>query len=178
MRASGWAIVVLVIISSQPARASAQSTRAWEIAGGYQTVDDPLDRVTLLGWTADAAVRLMPWLSAVGETGAARRTIFEIELRQLALLGGARAAARIGPFTEFVQILAGVSRSGSTVLGESRDEGSAFALQPGGGVDVSLGDAFAARFQIDRRSLLGGEFVSDDRHEIRLAAVLVFHSRR
>jgi len=169
---------VFVIISSVPVRALAQTTRAWEIAGGYQSVDNPQDRVTLLGWTAGAAVRLMPWLSAVGETGAARRTVFEIELRQFALLGGARAAARIGPFTEFVQLVAGVSRSGSTVLGESRNEGNAFALQPGAGVDVPLGGAFAARFQIDRRSLFGGEFVSDDRHEVRLAAALVFHPRR
>src|SRR5262245_22465883 len=142
MRASRCLLVVLVIVSSLPVRASAQSTRAWEIAGGYQTVDDSLDRVTLRGWTADAAVRLMPWLSAVGETGAARRTVFEIELRQFALLGGARAAARIGPLTEFVQLVAGLSRSGSTVLGESQNESNAFALQPGIGVDVPLGGLF------------------------------------
>lgn len=178
MRVSRCTLVVLVIISSPPARASAQSTRAWEIAGGYQTVDDPLDRVTLRGWTADAAVRLVSWLSAVGETGAARRTVFEIELRQFALLGGARAAARIGPFTEFVQLMAGLSRSGSTILGDSVNEGNAFALQPGIGVDVPLGGLFAARFQIDRRWLLGGEFVADDRHEARLAAALVYHPRR
>ena len=178
MRAPQSVVVVIVIISSLTARASAQSTRSWEIAGGYQTVDDPLDRVTLRGWTADAAVRLMPWLSAVGETGSARRTILEIELRQLALLGGARAAARIGPFTEFVQLVAGLSRSGSTILGENRNESDAFALQPGIGVDVPLGGLVAARFQVDGRWLLGGEFVSDDRHEVRLAASFVFHSRR
>jgi hypothetical protein len=178
MRARRSVLAVLIIVSSLPVRASAQSTRAWEIAGAYQAIDDSLDRVTLRGWTADAAVRLLPWLSAVGETGAASRTVFEIELRQFALLGGARAATRIGPFTEFVQLVAGLSRSGSTILGESRNEGNAFALQPGIGVDVPLGAPFAARFQVDGRWLFSGAFVSDDRHEVRLVAGLVFHPLR
>jgi hypothetical protein len=179
MRALRRCFAIVVIVSSLPIRGSAQSTRAWEIAGGYQSIDNQQDKATLRGWTADAAARLLPWLSAVVETGAARQTIFDVELRQFALLGGARAAARIGPFTEFVQLVAGVSHSPTTVLGESAaDDGVAFTLQPGGGVDIPLGSRFAARAQIDRRSILGGEFIADQRHEIRLAALLVLHPRR
>jgi len=168
---------MVVIASSLSARASAQPVRAWELAGGYQTLDNNQDKVTLRGWTADAAVRIIPWLAAVAETGGVRETIFEVELRQFALLGGVRAAAGIGPLVEFVQLVAGLSRSTGIVVGESQTE-DAFALQPGGGVELPFGGRFAARVQIDRRSILGGPFISDQRHEIRLAASLVVHPRR
>jgi hypothetical protein len=179
MRGFGCSFAVVVIVCSLPIGAAAQPVRAWEVAGGYQTIDNVQDRVSLLGWTADAAVRVIPWLSAVGETGAASRTVGDVALHQFAVLGGARAAARIGPFSEFVQLLAGASRSPSEVLGESvPDNGYSFTLQPGGGVDIPLGGRFAARLQIDRRSFVGGEFAAEDRHEIRLSAALVFHPLR
>ncbi len=127
----------------------------------------------------EAALRLTPWLSAVGETGAAARTILDVEIRQFAVLGGARASARIGPFTEFVQLTAGVAQSGSTVFGESSSD-TAFALQPGGGVDIPLGreSRLALRLQIDRRAILGGPFETDDRHDVRFGAALVYAPRR
>jgi len=172
----------MILFSLAPRAASAQvaqAARPWEVAAGYQLLDDPQDRVTLRGWMLDATLRLTPWLSAVGETGAAARTILDVEIRQFAVLGGARATARIGPFAEFVQLTAGIARSGSTVFGESSSD-TAFALQPGGGVDVPLGrgSRFAARLQIDRRAILGGPFNADDRHNIRLGAALVYAPRR
>ena len=172
----------MILFSLAPRAASAQVAQAtppWEVAAGYQSLDDPLDRVTLRGWMLDATLRLTPWLSAVGETGAAARTILDVEIRQFAVLGGARATARIGPFAEFVQLTAGIARSGSTVFGESSSD-TAFALQPGGGVDIPLGrgSRFAARLQIDRRAILGGPFNTDDRHDVRLGGALVYASRR
>ncbi len=165
----------MILFSLAPRSASAQvaqSVRAWEVAAGYQTLDDPQDRVTLRGWMLEAALRLTPWLSAVGETGAAARTILDVEIRQFAVLGGARASARIGPFT-------GVAQSASTVFGESSSD-TAFALQPGGGVDIPLGreSRLALRLQIDRRAILGGPFETDDRHDVRFGAALVYAPRR
>ena len=167
----------MIMFCSLSGRAAAQPVRAWEIAGGFQTLDNNQDKATLRGWTVDAAVRLIPWLAAVAETGGARQTIFEVELHQFALLGGVRAAAGIGPLIEFVQLVAGLSRSTGIVFGESQTE-DAFALQPGGGVELPFGGRFAARVQIDRRSILGGPFISDQRHEIRLAASLVLYPHR
>jgi hypothetical protein len=47
-------------------------------------------------------------------------------------------------------------------------------------VDIPLGrgSRFAARLQIDRRAILGGPFITDDRHDIRLGAALVYAPRR
>ena len=168
-----------MILLTFATRASAQTVRAWEIAGGYQALDDPQDRVTLRGWMIDAGVRLMPWLAAIVEIGNAARIVGDVEIRQFGTLGGARAAARIGPVTEFVQLIAGAARSGSTVFGQSMAD-TTFALQPGGGVDIPLGrrNRVAVRLQIDRRAILGGPFQADDRHDVRLGAALVYAPRR
>lgn len=162
-------------------RASAQAVAfhgGWEAAAGFESLADPQDRVTLLGWTADAAFAAKPWLWAVVETGRATRTIELITLRQLAVLAGLRARAQIGPFVEFVQVVAGAARSESTVLGDSSAD-TAVALQPGIGVDLPLGSPsrWLLRVQIDRRSLTGGPFHTEDRHNVRIAASIVFARR-
>src|ERR1041385_1909074 len=110
---SSWAVLVLFLLTMcfRSPRVSAQPVAGWEAAAGFESLADPQDRVTLLGWTADAAFAAKAWLWAVVETGRATRTVELVTLRQAAVLGGMRARAEIGPFVEFDQLVAGAARS-------------------------------------------------------------------
>src|ERR1043166_3798193 len=151
---SSWAVLVLFSLTMcfRSPRVSAQPVGGWEAAAGFESLADPQDRVTLLGWTADAAFAAKAWLWAVVETGRATRTVELVTLRQAAVLGGMRARAEIGPFVEFAQLVAGAARSESTVLDDSSAD-TAFALQPGIGLDFPWGipSRWLIRLEIDRR---------------------------
>ncbi|HYM24832.1 MAG TPA: hypothetical protein VEU08_16565 [Vicinamibacterales bacterium] len=176
MRALGRTALVIIILCSTALCAGAQPVRSWELAGGYTRANDSPNLVTLNGWLADGGVRITPWLAAIVEASDVRTTIVDVTLRTASVVAGPRAAARIGPFVEFVQLTSGWGQFRSTVFDETTSDNH-LLLQPGGGLDVPFKSRFAARFQVDRRMILGGELDAQDRHQLRLAVCLVVLSR-
>jgi hypothetical protein len=171
------AVTLATVLLFLPQSLSAQ--RAWEVAGGYVYLQDPPDRTNFpAGWLASAGVALNDWLSAVADVSRSVESSFAIDLATAAFVGGIRASAQIGPLSEFGQFLVGVVRSTSTVVGISQSDDNV-ALQPGGGVDFRLGHRFAARLQIDYRTIRGGIAgpIADPRHQFRYAAELVYRHR-
>ena len=163
------------LVMSMPASAQAR----WGLAGGYSFLQDPPDRTNFpAGWVAAVDVELTPWLAAVGDVSGHRNSNFDIELSTIAILGGARASARIGWLVEFAQLLAGVVRSSSTVLGAGASEHDP-ALQPGGGIEVDVAPQLSLRGQIDYRLVGGGPGppIADPRHQFRYSASIVYHHR-
>lgn len=158
--------------------ASAQTR--WDVAGGYSYLDDPPDAVSFDGWMASAGLAMNRWLSAVADVSAHTRTATRerLEFATFAILGGARASAGIGPFTEFAQLLAGASHAGSSIDPASGEWHA--ALQPGGGVDYPFAKQLAIRIQIDYRTIRGGigRPIADPRYQLRYSAALVVEQRR
>jgi outer membrane protein with beta-barrel domain len=173
-RRLGGAILCTILLFV-PVSASAQTAGAWEIGAGYSYLQDSPDRTNLpAGWMVDGAVALTHWLSVVGDVSRNTHTVLDVDLSTYAILGGARASARIGPFTEFGQLLAGTAHASSTVVGVT-SSASNFALQPGAGLDYPLSRAVSARLQVDFRSIAGGGAGKDPRHDFRFVAAIVFH---
>ena len=168
------AAVLITIGLFVPASASAQT--AWDVAGGYSFLQDPPDRINFpAGWLATAGIGLTPWLSVVGDVSRHSTTDFDIDLATLAVLGGVRASARIGPFVEYAQFLSGVVRSTSTVIGITSSESRA-GIQPGAGVEYSLTRHFAVRGQFDYSFVVGAESPdTDPRHQLRYSALVAYH---
>jgi len=167
------AIIILLLIGSAPLGAQ----RAWDLAGGYSYLHDPPDAIDFpAGWIASASVGLTPWLAAAADVSGHAASELAIDFSTLAVLGGVRASARIGRFTEFAQFLAGPVRAKSTVVGITAIEHDA-AVQPGGGVDYPLGSRWAARVQFDFRQVFGGVDtpIADPRHQFRYSAAVVYH---
>ncbi|HEY6211276.1 MAG TPA: hypothetical protein VIW45_03280 [Vicinamibacterales bacterium] len=176
MRARGQtAGIICVIVLLRASGANAQ-TGEWDVSAGYVRVADSLDLVSMHGWTAGVGIRVSPWLAIAAESDLATHTEGDLQVRTWTLLGGPRASVRVGPFTEFAQLAAGPARFSSTVFGEHTAE-TRGALQPGGGIDIGVGRRFSARIQIDWRWITGGDFDSEDRHQIRAAASLVYTTR-
>jgi len=149
----------------------------WAVAGGYSYLQDPPDRIDFpAGWIATASVALKPWLSVVGDVSGHKETALDIDFATFAVLGGARASASIGRLTEFGQLLAGVVRSTSTVVGITSSDHHP-AIQPGAGVDYPIARRLAARLQIDYRAIRGGAVspAPDPRHQLRYSVLLVYH---
>lgn len=149
------------------------------MAAGYAYLQDPPDRTDFpAGWMADAAVGVNGWLSAVADAGRSAHSTLDIDLSTSALLGGVRASARIGRLTEFAQLLGGLARSTSTVVGVSASDNH-FAIQPGAGVDFPFRRRLAGRLQVDYRAIRGGvgSPIADPRHQFRLVGAVVYRRR-
>jgi hypothetical protein len=171
------AIILFLLVLSAPLGAQ----RAWEVSGGYSYLHDPPDATDFpAGWLAGTAITVgpWPWFAVVADVSGHVTSSFDIDLSTFALLGGARASARIGPFTEFAQLAAGVVRAKSTVVGITSAEENA-AVQPGGGVDIPLAARLAARLQFDYRLVFGGidAPIADPRHQFRYSLSLVYRHR-
>jgi hypothetical protein len=168
-------LVILLLILAAHIRAQP----AWDISGGYSYLHDPPDAIDFpAGWIAGASVGVTPWLSAIVDVSGHAATDLAIDFSTLAALAGVRASARVGPFTEFAQLVAGIVRSKSTVVGiESSDHNG--SLQPGGGLEYPSGTRVAARLQFDYRQVLGGieTAIADPRHQFRYSIALVYRSR-
>ena len=157
--------------------APAAAQRSWEIAAGYSYLQDPPDRTNFpAGWLAGASASLTPWLSVVGDISRHHESSLDIDLSTTALLAGVRAGARIGPFVEFGQLLAGLARSTSTVVGMTTSANDP-ALQPGAAIEYPIARQFSLRAQFDYRVVRGGDGpgIADPRHQFRYSATLVYH---
>jgi opacity protein-like surface antigen len=135
--------------------ASAQTPAALEVSGGYSFVRDTrIDLDFPAGWTVGAAGKVNTWLSAVGDVSGSRTTtptlIGDLGFSVHTFMLGARASARIGPFLEFAQILAGVVHSSGSALGTTTPV-THFGWQVGGGLDYPVTGKLSLRGEADFR---------------------------
>jgi hypothetical protein len=171
LRAAAIAILLAVLVRP----ASAQSV---EISGGYSLAHDPRDEVTLsAGWMAGAAFPLASVFSAVADVSGQYATIAladtDATLGMHALMGGARASGQIGVFTEFAQVLAGVTRASGSAFG-STSAAHAFAIQPGIGLDYPLTAAWAVRAEFDVRLIRSQPDATNGGSQYRFVAAVVY----
>jgi hypothetical protein len=167
------AAVFCIAVVFLPESAVAQ-TRGWELSGGYAYLTDPPDATSFpAGWAVGAAIGLTPWSSVVIEGGYGWKTISDIHLNTSAVMAGARAFTRLGPFTEFAQLEAGAARAGASVFGLETSY-TAFALQPGAGFDYPIARTFAARLQVDYRVVPHTTTDLGPQHFVRLLVALVY----
>lgn len=169
------ALVILLVTTCRPAHAQA---RSFEIFGGYSFAHDAKTETEFpAGWSAGAALTLNPWLAAVADVAGHYATVetfdSNVRLTTHAVMGGGRAFARIGPLTEFAQLLAGVVRGSGTIFG-STEANAVFAYQPGVGVDYPVTDRLAGRAQLDVRLVRNRSGGSEAGHEFRFCASLVY----
>lgn len=174
------------LLVAAPHPASAQMWTLREVSGGYVYLNDTGDQIRLpSGWMAGGSLRLTDWLSAVGEGGISTSTTTtfgsDIRTKVGTVLGGVRAEAKIGRFTEFGQLAAGGVLGTATGFGVTSTN-TAFGLQPGAGLDYPLNARLSGRAQVDLRFISGGS--SNDstrppapRRQIRLLVGLAFKLR-
>ena len=178
--------VCALLVLALPTTARAQSAEPrFEIYGGYAYLRDPGNSVIAatagddsftLGWSAGVARPVWRAVAAVAEVGGhyKTRTTFEedINLSFHTAMAGPRATARLGPFEEFAQALAGVVHARGSAFGETVTL-NALTLQPGGGVDYPIARRLRARLQLDYRWIRGAENREPAR-QFRAVAGLVF----
>jgi hypothetical protein len=167
-----WIVRASVIVLGLllPRMTAAQPATRWQLFAGYSTLNDTLDQVTFpAGWTVSAAGHLTEWLSVVGDTDGHYKTIpvigSDVRLTSHSVTGGLRAGARVGPFVEFAQLLAGVAQATGTLFGSSETIRRS-VVQPGVGLDYPLHGGWAVRGQLDIRLIATG-------HELRVVTGLV-----
>ena len=173
------ALPLLLLLSLAPHPASAQP--AIEVSGGYAIARDPRDDVTLpAGWIAGVALDRSRAIAIVAEVSGQYRTVplvgSEARLSIHTVLGGTRASARIGAVTEFVQVLAGVLRTGGSAFGAST-AGYSLAIQPGFGVDYPLTRQVSARGELDLRFLNSRQETGGRGYQYRAVAALVYRAK-
>lgn len=159
-------IVNLVILMGMPSVTVAQN--AGEIAGGYQFMRQfPLGGNFPAGWFVSAGAELSDTLALVGEVAGSQmsETSTHVDVTSdrdvLTVLGGARFGMEAGPIRPFGQMLVGLAMSEMDVSGTGFEPHSAsdqaFAIQPGGGVDIPLTESVAARAMVDYRRIYFGD---------------------
>jgi hypothetical protein len=173
------ACALLVCLCPRPS--AAQMWAPLEISGGYSAVNDPKNLVSLpVGWMAGGALRVTDSLAAVADVSGHHTTVAgtgsDLRLSVLAVMGGLRASGRIGRATEFGQLLAGVARGSGSAFGVTTTT-SAFALQPGAGLDYPLSAAFSARGEVDLRFIKDQGEGDSAGHEYRFVVGLVYRLR-
>ena len=135
--------------------AAAQSAARWDVFAGYAFDRDVVDDVNLdTGWAASVARGMNGWLSVVADVSGGRTTIAatgtDVTLASVTGVAGAKVAARLGPFVEFGELLAGVTRTRGTAFGATSTT-TRRVVQAGGGLDYPIGRRLAARAQVDVR---------------------------
>ena len=173
------AFSIVLLLAFFPRQAAAQ--KPFEISGGYAPAHDARDEVTLAaGWMAGAALDLTPAFSVVADVSGQYKTIAlftgDARLGILSAMGGMRAAARVGPLTEFGQVLAGVVRTSGSAFGSSTT-GISFSAQPGVGIDYPQTGRWGARAQLDVRLLTAQTDGQNSGWQYRFVAALVYRAR-
>jgi hypothetical protein len=172
------ATVLLVLLCSAPAAAQ---ERGVEVFGGYTFVHDAKNDISLpAGWIAGGSLQLRNWVSAVVDVSGSHRTedLFgaEVRVRAYGIFGGGRVSTRLGRVSEFAQLLAGVVRGSGTAFGFT-ETSSAFALQPGVGIDYPLTRRVGARGQLDARFIRNQPNGNEAGYEYRFSAAIVYRIR-
>lgn len=160
------------------APAAAQEHKG-DVAFSYSVLhDSEIEETFPKGWSAAVSQHLNSLFSVVGEVGGNYKSIDvfgeDLNMSVHSFMGGLRARTESGSMVPFAQVLAGVARAKVSFLGESED-GSDFAIQPGGGVDFRVTERFGVRVQGDYRIITGEESVNEFRFAV--GGVLGFGSR-
>ena len=138
--------IALLLLCGLPRPAAAQT--GVELSGGYALAHDPRDAVTLpAGWVAGAALPITSAIAVVADVSGQYKTIAlftsDGHLSVHTVMGGVRAAARIGRLTEFAQVLIGIAHTSGSAFG-STTTATVLGVQPGGGIEYPLARAWAA----------------------------------
>jgi len=169
------ACLIAAAIVLVPAAAAAQAAEA---AVGVAALRDANNDILLpVGWVADGSFALTDRIEAVVDVSASYRHMdlvgAQARLSVYGAMAGARAAATVARFIEFVQLAAGFVRSSGTVF-DVTDTHYAFALQPGVGVDYPLNRTLRVRAQFDARLIRNGSGGNEGRRQYRFAFGLVY----
>jgi hypothetical protein len=182
------ALVCLLSALALPRAAAGQTqtARSTELFGGYSYLRDPGNSVLTategddsfpLGWNAGVAQPVWRAVAAVGEISGQYKTHTtldgDVKLSFHAFMAGPRAAAAIGRVAEFAQVLVGAVHGQGSGFGTTVSV-TAFAIQPGGGVDYPLGSRFAARLELDYRWIKGSEEGRGAANQFRAVGALVY----
>ena len=173
---------MMLVMVTLPRAAAAQNARLLEVSGGYSFVHDPNNHISLrAGWMAGGGVALTDWLAAVVDAGGNYKTISgfgsDVHVSVHAVMAGARASARVGKVTEFVQVLVGIVRGRGTAFGFVSTN-YAFGWQPGIGVEVPLNQRLASRAELDVRFIHSQPNGNDAGYEYRFVAGIVYRFRK
>lgn len=155
----------LAIVSS----AAAQARSSANVAGGYSVLRelDTPGTTYGAGWTAAFATTPPGGLGWVVEAGGNYRQPAGVPQHLLALLGGARfTSGTRSRAVPFAQVLAGLERYSEIGFAQN-----GFAVQPGGGIDVSLTDRLAIRADVDYRWVHASQHTFN---EVRVAVGLAY----
>jgi hypothetical protein len=142
----------------------------WNISGGYAYLYDGSWKEHLLyGFTASITRRVSSTISVVGEGGGSHGEYGDtgFTIQRYAFLGGIRLHAGEGEVRPFFQALAGYSRQGGDV-----GIANGIAIQPGGGVDLTVNEWLTVRAQGDYR------FIREDGsnyNQYRISAGIVWY---
>ena len=173
----GCAVMALLFVTgvAMPSPAAAQGGSV-NVAGGYSLLRDEGQNFSK-GWFASVGGGISSWLEVVGEASGNYRTFSSIEGDELdarihSFLAGPRFVADGGRVHPFAQVLFGVARASAEFDGESISD-SAFAWQPGGGIDFDL------TRNVGVRTGVNGRFIRDsgnglDTNEFQFVVGVVF----
>ncbi|HXQ27526.1 MAG TPA: outer membrane beta-barrel protein [Candidatus Acidoferrales bacterium] len=127
--------------------------------------------LNLNGWNAEVAANPSCWLGIVGNFAGAYASPQGVSVHVYSETFGPRINLRnSSPITPFGEVLIGAAEAGASGGGQSGSQ-SAFAGYFGGGVDVKLGEHWAARARIDD---IMTHFVSQNQNSLGIAAEVVF----
>ena len=190
MRRLGILPILVVIAAVAASPAIAQETPKFEIGVNYSILNErTLDETLPVGWTVPVAYNFNDWLAVAGEVGANYKSNTflgqDLDIDISSYMVGPKFTKRGKNVTFFFQMLGGAARGAADLdlnlpnfprlnsfLGQrdlSRST-TQFALQPGGGIDVSVSDNVAIRFQGDYRAILADNTLN----QFRLGAGVVF----
>jgi opacity protein-like surface antigen len=158
-----------------------------EVFAGYSYLHDPSHSVLTatardnrvpLGWAAGVAAPAWRAISIVGDVSGhyKRKTTFadDVKLTFHTVAAGPRVSARLGPFTEFVEALAGVAIGRGSAFGTSVSA-TGLLLQGGGGVDYPIAGKLAVRVELDYRRITGDSQGRLPSNQFRAVAAFVIH---
>jgi hypothetical protein len=142
-------VAAFLLLTGLPALGSGQVRRQQKIGVGYSFLRETGSSAARYptGWVLDVATAPAPVISGVGEVSAHYRTpAGGVRQTLSSYQGGLRLTPMTGSLIGFVQVLAGLERYAEPGFSEH-----GFAVQPGGGVEIPVGDRYAIRGQVDYR---------------------------
>jgi len=169
-------LVVPVLLMLCAARLAAQDVTPVDVAAGYAFVHDEDSSYNFRsGWTVSVAAHVTRWFEAAADAGGSYKTLSipgdPPKFTVYSLMGGPRfSLAHAGRIAPFAQVLFGVARATTTVVGVSESVRD-FAYQPGAGVDVALRRHLAARLAADYR-IIRAEGRNSKESRVVIAAVI------
>jgi hypothetical protein len=168
MRTAATLIAICLAVAPP---AAAQTSRTWDLFGGYAYLHDSTQDLGLpTGWAAGTSRHLNRWLSIVVDADGHYKTIplvgGDVNLSLHSVMAGGRVSLAVGRFVEFAQIVFGPVRSRGSTFGLTSSD-THFGGQGGLGLDVLLKGRLAARVEFDMRVL-------QTAHEFRSTVGLVY----